>query len=58
MKTFKPLAIAVLLNLAASPVALADGHLSKSQVKEQAVELCHSEAEKRYGVGSIVYSGR
>ena len=56
MRSFKPVIAAVLFNVAFIPAAMADGHLSKSEVKAQAVQMCHAEAEKKYGVDSIVYS--
>lgn len=55
MKIVKSAVFACVFNLAAIPAVLADSHLSKAEVKAQAVEMCVTEAEKRYGENAIVY---
>ena len=56
-KFLKPLAIACVVNLFASSVVLAQTKLTKSEVKDQAIEICQTEAKKRYGEDSIKFIG-
>ena len=56
MNLVKTLVIAAVLNTAAGTVAMAQDNLSKAEVKEQAVDICHTEAQRRYGENAIVYS--
>lgn len=55
MKIAKSLLLIVGVSLFSSTAVYAHSHLSKEEVKAQAVELCVNEAQKRYGKDSIVY---
>lgn len=57
-KFLKPLVIVCVLSLVGSSVALAETMLTKSDAKSQAVEICQTEAKKRYGDDSIKSIGK
>lgn len=54
-KFIKPLVIACVLNAISSSAVLAQVELTKDEAKAQAVEACQTEAQKRYGEGSVQY---
>lgn len=58
MKNFtRKIAVMGLLSASLMTTVSAQAQLSKSQVKEQAIETCQTEAKQRYGADSILSTG-